>query len=56
MAVARPNGMLCRREGTVTNEALTLTLKLDVVPDLAGDLWPVTWPFDVCFPMITMAT
>lgn len=38
----------------MTNEVETFTLKSDFILDLARELWPIAYSFNICFPMIMM--
>lgn len=38
----------------MTNEVETFTLQSDFILDLASDLWPIAYSFNICFPMIMM--
>ena len=39
-----------------TNRVETFTFKPDFILNLASDLWPLTYSFGACFPMIVMST
>lgn len=38
----------------MTNEVETFTLKSDFILDLASDLWPVAYSFNICVSIIMM--
>ena len=40
----------------MTNRVETFTFKPDFILNPAGDLWPLTYSFGACFPVIVMAT